>query len=269
MGPSKTLKFVNTYRKFYLKYNADIDLVEEDYDTCGIPRGVKPIEQALEDHIISKIGAGIYDEEAFAWKAGKAKWANNHFDYDDPLPDRWVNGEGRAIKEHRDAPDFSREDFVNYLNNQSHNSNIHIDDYDFYNSQDRKAFYIALTEKYNLYNFGSINIINMMFFMSKGAIPIYDYFAHLAVKALYLDKSPLEVVVNSAPGKNEHPRGGSPAKKRDYYLAVNALEEYMWMLKEVFPKEIHKKGSDMYISRAIDQSLWVYGHAYKQFPPIN
>ena len=105
-----------------------------------------------------------------------------------------------------------------------------------------------------------------MFFLSHGEIPLYDYFAHVAVKALYMEKSPLEVFVANAPGKNDHPKGKHKVKK-EYYLAINMLEEYIWLLSKVFPDEIHRE-ERMFIPRELDQALWVYGHSSKQYSGV-
>ena len=267
---SKEVKaFINTYRRFYIigDKKGDNKPEDEEYDLCGIPRTIMPVDNELEAHIIEKINQGHYDAETFAWKAGKAKWENGQLVYNDPLNYRWVNGNGCEIKVSKDGPPMSKEDFEEVLKNNNDLIMELVNSCDLTAPEGRKDAYIGLLETMNLYNFGAVNLINMLFFLSKGDVPIYDYFAHLGLKALYLNKSPLEVAVPSSPGKDEHPRGGAGDKKKNYYLAINVLEEYIWMLKEVFTQEIHKDGSTMYISREIDQALWVYGHAYIQYPP--
>ena len=249
--------FVTTYRKFY--FNKIIS--DEEFQEDGIPTDLNRTDAGLEDHIIEKLNDGIYDAEAFAWKAGRAKWKNDGFEYETGMKEKWVNGNGNPIKLKKNSGSFTLEDFKNHVNESANNYKLKYE-----KGKDIKVFYEKVAKAYNLYNFGTVNIINVMFFLSEGAIPIYDYFAHVAVKALLMNKNPKEIFVPGAPGKKDHPRGKEGFNKKEYYLAVNLLEEYMWMLKKVFPKNIKENGKNMYISRELDQALWVYGHAYKKWP---
>lgn len=259
--------FVTTYRKFY--FNKIIS--DEEFQEDGIPTDLNRTDAGLEDHIIEKLNDGIYDAEAFAWKAGRAKWENDGFEYETGMKEKWVNGNGNPIKLKKDSDSFTLEDFKNHVNESANNYKLKYE-----KGKDIKVFYEKVAKAYNLYNFGTVNIINVMFFLSEGAIPIYDYFAHVAVKALLMDKNPKEIFVPDPPGKDDKPKGRIVKDKKnnsellydknDYYLSVNLLEEYMWMLKEVFPNVVKENGEKMYISRELDQALWVYGHAYNKWP---
>ena len=91
--------------------------------------------------------------------------------------------------------------------------------------------------------FGPVYIINILYFLSSGEIPIYDRFAHKAVKALYLEKMPYEIYV------------GYPVDCNCTEEIMAMLNEYRWLLREKF-------GTDK-INRKIDRALWVYGHMRK------
>lgn len=108
--------------------------------------------------------------------------------------------------------------------------------------------------KLGLVGYGAVNIISSMFFLSKGKVPIYDYYAHVAVKALIFGKNPQDVYV-AVPGKVECSRVDK--KKRS---AVNLLIEYMHMLKLLDEDDEFVNKDSMYISRELDRVLWVYGH---------
>ncbi len=244
--------FIEKYGAFYKEGKDDPNRRKE----LGLPK-VNQTPTELEEYITKKLLEGRYDEEAFAWKAGKLKWGDNKPE----LPNEWVNGNGGKITKNKE--EFDKESFSIYLEGK-----LREIDFDNYKGkvQDReglKVFYEKVKDTYDLENFGTVNIINAMFFLSKGAIPIYDRFAHMAVKALYMNKAPVEIFVADAPGKNDHAPGKGNEYK-NYSLAVNVLDEYMWLLKKVFPDEINENG-EMYISRELDQALWVYGHAYKNF----
>ncbi|MCR4717308.1 MAG: hypothetical protein K5656_09010 [Lachnospiraceae bacterium] len=261
-------EFINQFEKFYFD---DSDLKDDDFKSVGLPKTLNRTNRKLEEYIVeNKLQEGIFDEEAFAWKAGKAGW-DKGFVYAKPLPKKWVNGNGGSIKQNKkqnkDSETFTEERFKTYVRDNK----VEIDELNLKSPEDRKKLFIEIKDKYDLDNYGTVYIINHMFFLSQGAVPIYDYYAHVAVKALFMNKSPLEVYVG-APGKNDHPKGGKGLEKdkkekiKNEYLAVNTLEEYMWLLNEVFPNEIHENGNVMYISRQLDRALWVYGHATKRWP---
>lgn len=254
--------FITTYRKFYFKNKEGEEISDEEFQEDGIPTDLNRTDVGLEEHIIKKLNDGIYDAEAFAWKAGRAKWENNGFEYKEGMEEKWVNGNGNPIKKDKNSQNYTKKKFEKYVKNVNNNNML-----EYKRGKDIKTFYKEVAKAYNLYNFGTVNIINVMFFLSEGAIPIYDYFAHVAVKALLMDKNPKEIFVPGAPGKKEHPRGKEGFNKEEYYLALNLLEEYMWLLEKVFREEIRKEENNgMYISRELDQALWVYGHAYKKWP---
>lgn len=99
-------------------------------------------------------------------------------------------------------------------------------------------------------NIGPVYIINALFFLTGGKAPIYDVFAHKAVKALLLNISPSEVYM-----------GGNP-DKHDIDNVTAMYLEYILLLKMIFKDEVKIKGKDdMFISRELDRALWVYGHS--------
>ncbi len=81
--------------------------------------------------------------------------------------------------------------------------------------------------------------------MTKGKYPVYDSFAHKALKALYMKKAPFEIFSGIAPGKY------------DVDKVINMYNEFLWLLNELF---------DTYtIDRKLDRALWVYGHATDKY----
>lgn len=257
MKANKVERFIEIYSKFYFE---NTKVTDKEFEDAGIPKYLNRTDSKLENYIEDKIKKGIYDAEAFAWKAGKAEWKNDNFSFKLPLPELWQNGNGGEIKKDKDEEVFSKTDFEEYIKKNC----VDISNYKFDSPKDRKELFLEIKEKYELYNYGTVNIINQMFFLSKGAIPLYDYYAHVAVKALFMNKSPLEVCVAEAPQKDAHPKGRKKENK-EHYLAINILEEYIWLLKKVFPNEIHKNKDSFFISRRLDQALWVYGHSTNKF----
>lgn len=88
---------------------------------------------------------------------------------------------------------------------------------------------------------GSVYLITIIFFMSKGKYPIYDKFAHKAAQAIRDNKNPSEVSVKSAPDKTS------------VSAVMRMYDEYLCLLKDTI--------GTTELSREQDQSLWVYGHS--------
>jgi hypothetical protein len=131
--------------------------------------------------------------------------------------------------------------------------------YDFETEEGIRGAFNDLSKKVDeleLTGYGSVYLISSLFFLSGGHIPIYDYYAHVAVKALLYDVNPQDVFVAGAPGRNEYSRGD-----KNKNSAVNLLFEYKRLLHNLFNGTEFYDQNGMLISRELDQALWVYGHA--------
>ena len=195
-------------------------------------------EQKVMDNLLKK---SIFNEEALAWKAGKIEYINEELKTAKSFEsgNDYINGYGRRI---------NKAEFVSYCvyldNNKEHIKElINKDNW-------TEAYEIAL--KSSPQNIGPVYIINALFFITGGNAPIYDVFAHKAVKALLLNIAPSEVYL-----------GGNPSKN-DIENVIAMYKEYMLMLKMVFKEYFEqKKKTEIFISRELDRALWVYGHSKK------
>ena len=106
--------------------------------------------------------------------------------------------------------------------------------------------------------FGTVYIINLIYFKSKGNWPIYDKYAHKALKAIYFGRRPYEIWIPGAPGKTIiTKKNGIVANKE-----VNCMySEYLWLLDEIFGGHDYETMH----GRLIDRALWVYGHATEEY----
>jgi len=100
--------------------------------------------------------------------------------------------------------------------------------------------------------FGATYIINLMFFFSKGELPIYDAYVSCALNALCNkykpDKTCVVKITNIPQLYNGH---------QDHICkAWNFYQNYIKELKAI-------SGSD-YVTRTMDRALWVYGHCFKK-----
>ena len=90
---------------------------------------------------------------------------------------------------------------------------------------------------------GSVYILTLLYFLSKGKYPIYDQFAHISCMAITNDISPTNTT-------NYIPLHGNPERAWEDYLA------YCKLINEIF-------GIDS-ISPDEDLALWVYGHCFNR-----
>ncbi len=202
-----------------------------------------------EDKIIRYLNNGIINDTVVAWKAGRLikeadilKPKMKDGDY--------LNGYGKKIKKNH---------LLDYLDEVSKNWKEHNLDKEEEFAKIYNTIIDAVQEIPD--NFGCVYIINLIFFLSKGKWPIYDKFAHKAIKAIKMNKRPSEIYVGEAPSK---------AIVKDKCIeanpdVINMYSEYIWLLNDVFKEEIHKDKSVMFISRELDRALWVYGHASDKY----
>lgn len=91
---------------------------------------------------------------------------------------------------------------------------------------------------------GSVYAIALLFFITKGELPIYDQYA---MKALMMINPSAGISYRTLPSKSN----------RNFYdRLVNDYTEYISLLESVYKTEYKK-------CRAIDRALWVYGHKYE------
>lgn len=100
----------------------------------------------------------------------------------------------------------------------------------------------------NITGLGTVYLITLLYFISRGKYPIYDRFAWMAIQAICGDKKPGEAVaVTELPWKNSH----AFERVFDTYMVP-----FMEQLESVF-------GTACQECRDVDRALWVYGHAFR------
>lgn len=239
--------FVEYYRSLYSSNN-------EELQKNILGRKIGCVEEDVE-----KIAKNTIDLEAppetlcseitwkhIAWKAGKLKYKAEGFSKGDML---FVDGkyawdgkriDGVFIGRKRNETGLSESERKDRIDKFISSINEY---YKTCLSKDisfKSAYEKCLELNTDCYNIGTVYTITLIYFLSKGSLPIYDKFAHKAAKAVYLGVSPSEVFVGEAPGKTETQK------------IYNMYNEYCWLLKQIFGQEK--------ISRKQDQALWVYGH---------
>lgn len=195
-----------------------------------------------EEEISKLLSEKVFDERSLAWKSGKVDWENGELktvNFD--KGDHYINGYGGEIK---------KDEFKKYCEHLEENK--YFINNDCVNKEKWKDAY-SIAKENAPKHFGTVNIINALFFITGGKAPIYDKFAHKAVKALLLGISPKDVYYRDIPSKDEV----------DSVIAMYI--EYMLLLKIVFKDFFNnKKKGDAFIPRELDMALWVYGHSQKE-----
>ena len=230
-------EFINTYQKYYFCVDAN----EKAYgkEKLGISI-IHPTKKIYEEKIIGYLRDGKQNIETIAWKMGG-------------------NISEDGIKtQYYEYPIENINAFCNEIDGLTLpiRDNKQISDKDLRDSYEE---ILKSAKSCDLDGYGSVYIINTMFFVSKGNVPIYDYYANVAVKALLKDCCPQDVFVGQAPGKDEYAKGGKINK-----LAMNMLIEYQNYLTELAGETKYYK-TEGFISRELDQALWGYGHATKKW----
>lgn len=240
-------KFISNYGTIYYDPTSCPDGFKstDDYkkrlkNYLGITK-INSTNYYAEEEISKLLSEKVFDERSLAWKSGKVDWENGELktvNFD--KGDHYINGYGGEIK---------KDEFKKYCEHLEENKDLINDRV---NNEKWKAAY-SIAKDNAPKNFGTVNIINSLFFITGGNAPIYDKFAHKAVKALLLGISPKDVYYRDIPSKDEV----------DSVIAM--YTEYMLLLKIVFKDFFeNKKKGEAFIPRELDMALWVYGHSQKE-----
>lgn len=259
--------FIECYEKYYF-YS------QPDAEKKGVPKNLGTTKREVEDFFFYKDGEPsivkplTYEnvEYAVAWKAGRL--GDDLNSRGKPIIDNYdYKKKGFKIGRSGTILLFEGEKglkaYYNYLNNnkkdiiEQYKSAINTGTGEIDQKYLTKMYSIASAKRaekeYVPNGIGSVYIINLLFFLSEGEIPIYDQFAHKALASLYIKQisngkeliAPYSIFIGSAPDK------------MSISAVVNMYAEYLSLLKKVFGK--------CNIERNIDRALWVYGHCSKPY----
>lgn len=101
---------------------------------------------------------------------------------------------------------------------------------------------------------GFVYAVTLLHFASKGKYPIYDKFAHIALKQIS-DKSDFKRIIKDSELEKEIHKDN--AKKRlDEYRKL-----YIGRINDIFETQYGEKES---CDRRVDRALWAYGHLFNE-----
>ena len=240
-----TNDFINKYEKYYFKDNYSINKL------LGI-KGLKSTWKVDEKAIVEKLRTATHDEYIIAWKMGSFAVGK------DIAPDNIQGYRKYDMSNYLEQISDKKEEIIGIIERASK----------LFNSTKNKLDSVKkLSEAFDIIKscntvsgFGTVYMINSMFFLSKGNIPIYDKNVYKAVQALYLEKNPKDIDVSEAP------------LAKDSMGAMFRLIEYMYLLDQVFGEGKTVKSEEFgdcecvgYISRGLDRVLWVYGQCTEMY----
>lgn len=103
---------------------------------------------------------------------------------------------------------------------------------------------------------GPVYAITFLYFLTRGKYPIYDRFAHIALKVIDEKNGFNDLISDSELGKEFHTYSSNvETVLRDY------TESYIKRLNQIFRK---KYGEECDTDRNLDRALWVYGHLFNE-----
>ena len=228
--------FVNQYRELYF--------TPEEYNVChdykgilGVDRPLNTTDRGVEKYIYDELinNEHVIKKQYIMWKSGRLTTECLEAMKSADIAEKYSvkTGRGKVIAH-----------FDEYM--QEINGNYELmKTIDGLEIESAYKILLDLNRRNEVSPFGSVYILTLMFFLSGGKLPIYDKYAHTAVKALFLTENPKDVFVGEAPDKN------------DVDKVLGMYKEYRLLLREVFCKEN--------IEREVDQALWVYGHSKKMY----
>lgn len=244
--------------KFYMPDGTEIDAKEfvekysEDYYLKEIgKKGLVPnldrSSKYIENEIEKILYKGIKNERdvarIIAWKIAKIKHRESEDNQKFIYASDWVNAEQLSVTRYSNP--FP-------LDTIAHDITSDIKGLKKIATEDPQGLLNAIN-KSEYKGMGSVYLVTLLYFLSKGAYPIYDQFAMLALTAIKRDIAPkvgekvgVDVKFIELPDKQS---------KSFSYIMENEMAIYIEMLGEIF-------GDKWKSDRDIDRALWVYGHLF-------
>ena len=222
-------EFIKYYsNNYFLKTGTDI----------GVKKSSKFIENKIDCLLINGISCEIDVIHILAWKIGKIRHKESENQQKFVYSSDWTDAEQYNMKLY--GKKLHVRDFVNYIVS-------YIKELEKMAEEQPQCVLNELNKK-SPYGIGTVYMITLLYFISRGKYPIYDRFAMIAIDAITKGYKPNEFVkYKELPSKKE---------KGFNKLMNNGINNYISKIEDVFGKEYQN-------NRDIDRALWVYGHLFK------
>ena len=233
--------------KFVKEYSNDYFLKEigEQGLVPNLGRSSKYIEKEIEKILYKGIKNERDVARIIAWKILKIKHRESEDNQKFVYASDWVNAEQLSVTRYSNP--FP-------LDTIAHDITSDIKKLEKLATEDPQGL-LNTINKPEYKGMGSVYLVTLLYFLSKGAYPIYDQFAMMALTAIKGNTTPkagekvvVDVEFTDLPVKES--KGFS-------HVMENEMAIYISMLNEIF-------GEEWKTNRDIDRALWVYGHLFEK-----
>lgn len=238
----------------------------------GLVPGLKRSSEFVEKTISAILRNGIQDEQdvarILAWKIGKIRHRDSqnsgtsdeerHFEYSKD----WVNAEKLGdvwlyCKDKTPEKAFPLKDITSFIAKKNENNELILESL----AKNNRLELLNTINDYiinkKIQYFGTVYIITLLYFLSRGETPIYDKYAMMALDAICSDTAPKEngkVYIKY----NALPSNKIKDKEAFNHIISCRISEYEDKIKTVY----EEFGDQWKRCRKFDQALWVYGHLF-------
>lgn len=232
-----------TDNKEFIKYYNERYYLYTDKVISASNKSVFKNSEFIENQIENLLNNGIKDENdvihILAWKTGKIKHKDSELNKKFEYYSNWLINEDKKDYEITIYDRIDVKTFAEYIV-----KNITVLESE---SIDNPQNVLNKLKDESPQGIGTVYLITLLYFISKGKYPIYDRFVTIAVDAILNNKKPNDYVSYSElPNKKD--------KKFDKVINIYN-KNYVNKLNEIF-------GDEYKSNRDIDRALWVYGHLF-------
>lgn len=233
-------------------YTLSLDCIEKDdfvvlyndsyfLGSQSLVPGVSRNSRFVEKEIDAILESGIKEEKdvakILAWKIGKIKHVESENAQEFCYASDWTDAENLSVT--RYGRSFDLKGIASYIVEN-------ITTLEKLSEYDPQGVLNNLRDV-GTKGIGTVYLITLLYFISRGRYPIYDRFAMMALSAIDNDVQPGGLVEYKDP----------PSKDSKKFAGVfdNYMNPYISIMTKLF-------GDDALKNRDVDRALWVYGHCF-------
>ena len=248
--------FVDEYSKYYYipEDNDNSQIGREKDENC--PKSIIQTPEWIEKNIMSLMEKDNWELKdvirILAWKTGNIDFNKSNKNDSIEYKEGW--DEEKGLIKLRNQKSYNPSSFnefaqnVIFINKKYKNSEI-----------TEKEVWIELVESLDgdkdVSGIGTVYLITLLYFITKGKCPIYDRFAMAALLSFKINENEMlvkpycaKIVIKALPDKKS-------SRIKKLLDGDNVYNNYCSLLKEYFE-------SKWETNKEIDKALWVYGHFF-------
>lgn len=205
-----------------------------------VTQNSKYVENEIDQLLKNGIREPIDIIHILAWKIGKVRHTDSDNEKRFVYAKGWDDAENFKIKLYKNTLDVK--EFVLYIiKNIAELEKL---------SENEPQEVLNQLKEHSPKGIGTVYLVTLLYFISKGKHPIYDRFAMMALDAISGDIKPYSQKIKAPILPDKHSSKFKHVMDRYY-------KEYVEKVNKIF-------GSVYWKNRDIDRALWVYGHAFSK-----